>query len=174
MRPRRARAIAADAIRAAAANTNNPADLVNVALEMLVKESLEDQRPVTSAGDGNEVLEQLVGVRRSHAVIQVMHLVEQVASTRSILIRHILDPAARLQYSHSPKRRRIRRLRSCTESAICHLLEASGGRLPHDGGCAPECWSLRRSGRPAAARPTIAERTPGLGNDHDGRHAALL
>jgi hypothetical protein len=37
----RAQAIAADAIRAAAAVKNNPADLINIALEMLVKASLE-------------------------------------------------------------------------------------------------------------------------------------
>jgi hypothetical protein len=36
-----ARALAADAIRAAAAVKNNPADLINVALELLVKASLE-------------------------------------------------------------------------------------------------------------------------------------
>jgi len=39
--PRRARAVAADAIRSAAAAKNNPPDLINVALEMLVKASLE-------------------------------------------------------------------------------------------------------------------------------------
>ncbi|MCA1679156.1 MAG: DUF4158 domain-containing protein, partial [Actinobacteria bacterium] len=39
--PRRARAIAADAIRSAAQAKNNPPDLINVALEMLVKASLE-------------------------------------------------------------------------------------------------------------------------------------
>ena len=39
--PERARAIAADAIRTAAAAKNNPPDLINVALEMLVKASLE-------------------------------------------------------------------------------------------------------------------------------------
>jgi Domain of unknown function (DUF4158) len=39
--PRRARTVAADAIRSAAQAKNNPPDLINVALEMLVKESLE-------------------------------------------------------------------------------------------------------------------------------------
>ncbi|MGH9223842.1 MAG: DUF4158 domain-containing protein [Acidimicrobiales bacterium] len=39
--PQRARAVAAEAIRSAAASKNNPADLINVALEMLVKASLE-------------------------------------------------------------------------------------------------------------------------------------
>lgn len=39
--PERARAIAADAIRDAAAIKNNPPDLINIALEMLVKASLE-------------------------------------------------------------------------------------------------------------------------------------
>jgi hypothetical protein len=39
--PERARAVAARAIRSAAAVKNNPADLINVALETLVKESLE-------------------------------------------------------------------------------------------------------------------------------------
>jgi hypothetical protein len=39
--PERARAVAADAIRAVAEVKNNPADLINVALEMLVKASLE-------------------------------------------------------------------------------------------------------------------------------------
>ena len=39
--PRRARAVAADAIRSAAQAKNNPPDLINVALEMLVKASLE-------------------------------------------------------------------------------------------------------------------------------------
>ena len=39
--PERARAVAADAIRSAAAVKNNPPDLINVALEMLVKASLE-------------------------------------------------------------------------------------------------------------------------------------
>ena len=39
--PRRARAVAADAIRSAAEAKNNPPDLINVALEMLVKASLE-------------------------------------------------------------------------------------------------------------------------------------
>jgi hypothetical protein len=39
--PERARAVAAEAIRSAAAVKNNPPDLINVALEMLVKESLE-------------------------------------------------------------------------------------------------------------------------------------
>jgi TnpA family transposase len=39
--PERARAVAAGAIRAAAEVKNNPADLINVALEMLVKASLE-------------------------------------------------------------------------------------------------------------------------------------
>jgi len=39
--PQRARAVAANAIRSAAEVKNNPADLINVALEMLVKASLE-------------------------------------------------------------------------------------------------------------------------------------
>jgi hypothetical protein len=39
--PERARAVAAHAIRSAAEVKNNPADLINVALEMLVRESLE-------------------------------------------------------------------------------------------------------------------------------------
>jgi TnpA family transposase len=39
--PERARAVAADAIRSAAEVKNNPADLINVALEMLVKAALE-------------------------------------------------------------------------------------------------------------------------------------
>ena len=39
--PERARAVAAEAIRSAAEVKNNPPDLINVALEMLVKESLE-------------------------------------------------------------------------------------------------------------------------------------
>jgi hypothetical protein len=39
--PRRARAVAAEAIRSAAEAKNNPPDLINVALEMLVKASLE-------------------------------------------------------------------------------------------------------------------------------------
>ena len=39
--PERARAVAAHAIRSAAEVKNNPADLINVALEMLVQESLE-------------------------------------------------------------------------------------------------------------------------------------
>lgn len=39
--PERARAVAGDAIRSAAEVKNNPADLINVALEMLVKASLE-------------------------------------------------------------------------------------------------------------------------------------
>jgi hypothetical protein len=39
--PERARAVAAEAIRWAAEAKNNPPDLINVALEMLVKESLE-------------------------------------------------------------------------------------------------------------------------------------
>lgn len=39
--PERARAVAAEAIRSAAEVKNNPPDLINVALELLVKESLE-------------------------------------------------------------------------------------------------------------------------------------
>ena len=39
--PERARAVAAEAIRSAAEVKNNPPDLINVALEMLVKASLE-------------------------------------------------------------------------------------------------------------------------------------
>ncbi|MGH2719714.1 MAG: Tn3 family transposase [Actinomycetota bacterium] len=39
--PERARVVAADAVRSAAGLKNNPADLINVALEMLVKASLE-------------------------------------------------------------------------------------------------------------------------------------
>lgn len=39
--PQRARTVAANAIRSAAEVKNNPADLINVALEMLVKASLE-------------------------------------------------------------------------------------------------------------------------------------
>jgi hypothetical protein len=39
--PERARAVATDAIRSAAEVKNDPPDLINVALEMLVKESLE-------------------------------------------------------------------------------------------------------------------------------------
>ncbi|MGH3772143.1 MAG: hypothetical protein ACRDRW_12235 [Pseudonocardiaceae bacterium] len=38
--PAKARKVAAEAIRAAAAVKNNPPDLINVALEMLVAESL--------------------------------------------------------------------------------------------------------------------------------------
>ncbi|MEA2933347.1 MAG: hypothetical protein QOI56_2132, partial [Actinomycetota bacterium] len=39
--PERARQVAAEAIRAAAEVKNNPPDLINVALEMVVKASLE-------------------------------------------------------------------------------------------------------------------------------------
>jgi hypothetical protein len=39
--PQRARAVATDAIRSAAQAKNHPPDLINVALEMLVKASLE-------------------------------------------------------------------------------------------------------------------------------------
>ena len=39
--PQRARAVAEEAIRSAAEVKNNPPDLINVALEMLVKASLE-------------------------------------------------------------------------------------------------------------------------------------
>jgi hypothetical protein len=105
--PERARMVAAEAIRAAAEVKNNPPDLINVALEMTVKASLELP--------GFSTLDAMASQIRGEVNTSIF---EQIASRLTLrdtrVLQQLLDVTARRGPPASAEPARRRRIRSAS------------------------------------------------------------
>jgi hypothetical protein len=105
--PERARVVARDAIRAAAEVKNNPPDLINVALEMLVKASLElpgfstlNAMASQLRGEVNtEVFERITGRLSLAEAGRLEALLDVVGPSRTTAFNRLKQPAGRASWS---------------------------------------------------------------------------